>query len=374
MEFGIMFFSNVEPNRRQDKYRLLMKATEFADQHGFCCVWTPERHFHGFGGLFPNPSVLSAALAMITDRLQIRAGSLISPLHDAVRIAEDWSIIDNLSGGRAAISFGSGWNIDDFVFHPERYATRQAIMFQQIEVIKKLWSGGHIVSKNCYEKEVRVSISPKPIQHELPIWITSSRSVETFNTAGAIGANDLTHMIGQDIDTLESKIRSYRMSRLSNGHDPASGKVSLMLHTFIGTDDDRVREIVRSPFRDYLRSAIDLEARSAKGGGVISGGLKIDPHDIAERTMDELLDIAFDRYWRTASLLGTPARCSDLLWQLIDIGVDEIACLIDFLDDEDAIMESLAHLSGMRDAHSGDSMSGQAKQAARLFQEKLDSD
>ena len=124
MDFGIMFFSSSSQANDKRKYGLLIDAARYADEQGFTAIWTPERHFHEFGGLFPNPSLTSAALAMVTNNLQIRAGSLISPLHHPVRIAEDWSVIDNLSGGRVAISFGSGWNINDFIFFPERYATR----------------------------------------------------------------------------------------------------------------------------------------------------------------------------------------------------------------------------------------------------------
>src|SRR5262245_7215597 len=129
MDFGIMFFSSADQKDNDNKYKLLIDATKYADQHGFCSVWTPERHFHEFGGLFPNPTVTSAALAVITKQIHIRAGSLISPIHDPVRIAEEWSVVDNLSNGRIAISFGSGWNVNDFVFFPQRYEQRQLIMY-----------------------------------------------------------------------------------------------------------------------------------------------------------------------------------------------------------------------------------------------------
>src|SRR5947207_1781949 len=141
MDFGIMFFSSAQQAHERDLYYLVKEAARFADQHNFCCIWTPERHFHEFGGPFPNPSVLSAALAMITSRLQIRAGSVISPLHHPVRIAEEWSVADNLSGGRVAISFGSGWNIDDFVLAPAAYEKRQKTMYEQITTIQELWRG-----------------------------------------------------------------------------------------------------------------------------------------------------------------------------------------------------------------------------------------
>src|SRR6266850_3063599 len=108
MDFSIMFFAGSDRPAGGDRYALVREAAQFADRHGFSAVWTPERHFHEFGGLFPNPSVLAAALAVMTERVQIRAGSLIAPLHDPVRIAEEWSVVDNLSHGRVAISFGAG--------------------------------------------------------------------------------------------------------------------------------------------------------------------------------------------------------------------------------------------------------------------------
>ena len=55
--------------------KLLVEGAKFADEHGLTAVWTPERHFHPFGGLFPNPAVSAAALAMITKHVQLRAGS-----------------------------------------------------------------------------------------------------------------------------------------------------------------------------------------------------------------------------------------------------------------------------------------------------------
>jgi natural product biosynthesis luciferase-like monooxygenase protein len=356
MDFGIMFFFSADQKLSGNKYRLLIDAAKFADEHGFCCVWTPERHFDKFGGLFPNPSVTSAALTMITKNLQIRAGSLISPLHDVIRIAEEWSVVDNLSDGRVAISFGSGWNINDFVFFPERYDRRQALMYEQIEVIKSLWRGEQIIQTNSLGKEAKLAIYPEPVQKELPVWITSSGNVATFISAGEIGANVLTHLIGQDIATLAEKIQLYRESLERNNFDPRQGKVSLMLHTFVGPDTEKVKDKVRTPFREYLRSAISLEEKAAISGGTISGGHKIQPHEIPKEVMEDLLDITFERYFHAAALMGSPDECKKFVTQLIDIGVDEIACLIDFLDDHEAILESLHYLNDLRSEFSSDAL------------------
>jgi len=372
VDFGIMFFSSTAQRAGGNKYDLLIRATKFADEHGFCCIWTPERHFHEFGGLFPNPSVTSAALATITSRLQLRAGSLISPLHDTIRIVEEWSVVDNLSNGRVAVSFGSGWNVDDFIFFPERYQTRHAEMYAQIETLRRLWSGDQIKHTNCLGKDVTLKLYPAPVQKQLPIWITSSGNVDTFISAGSIGANVLTHLIGQDLEALDHKIRRYREARAKHGFDPAAGKVSLMLHTFLGTNVETVRARVRAPFREYLRSAVSLERKAAMSGGVISGGHKIEASEIPEDVLEDLLDTTFERYFHSGALMGTKSSCRQLVWQLKDMGVDEIACLIDFGVDDEDVLQSLTYLDELRKMFSAETLTNVTRDAMSAFMEDLD--
>jgi natural product biosynthesis luciferase-like monooxygenase protein len=350
VDLSLMFFSSVHADATADRYRLLIEAARFADENGFSAVWTPERHFHTFGGLFPDPAVVSAALAMVTQRLQIRAGSLISPLHDTIRIAESWSVVDNLSGGRVAISFGAGWNIDDFVFSPDAYAERQAVMYRQIEDVRTLWKGGEIVRRHSSGREVRVRIYPRPVQPELPVWVTSSGNPRTFISAGETGANLLTHLIGQGMEELAGKIRLYRNALESRGFDPQQRTVTLMLHTYLDEDLETVRQTVDRPFREYLRSAISLEQMAALGGGAISGGHKIEPHTIPDHVMQDLLDLTFERYFTAGSLMGTPEQAAERLRRFEQGGVDEVACLIDFLDDPARVLAGLRPLAALREA------------------------
>ncbi|MGO4427050.1 LLM class flavin-dependent oxidoreductase, partial [Streptomyces sp. MCAF7] len=94
-DFSLYFFGDYPEDAERDKYALIMAAAEFADQHGFHALWFPERHFNSFGALFPNPSVLAAALAGRTSRIRLHAGSVVLPLHHPVRVAEEWSVVDN---------------------------------------------------------------------------------------------------------------------------------------------------------------------------------------------------------------------------------------------------------------------------------------
>src|SRR3954452_23783252 len=140
MDFSLFYFAN-DSAAEGDRYRLLMEGAKFADTHGFVAVWTPERHFHAFGGLYPNPAVTGAAIAAVTENVQIRAGSVVLPLHHPARVAESWSVVDNLSRGRVGISFASGWNPNDFVLRPENFRDAKNAMFRDLEVVKALWRG-----------------------------------------------------------------------------------------------------------------------------------------------------------------------------------------------------------------------------------------
>jgi natural product biosynthesis luciferase-like monooxygenase protein len=349
IDFSLFYFASDEGVDAGDKYRLLLEGAKFADQHGFSAVWTPERHFHPFGGLYPNPAVTSAAIATVTERIQIRAGSVVLPLHNPIRVAEEWSVVDNLSKGRVAIAFASGWHANDFVFAPENYAARKEVMSAGIETVRKLWRGESVTVAGGTGSELQVRIFPQPLQRELPVWITAAGSTETFRMAGEIGANVLTHLLGQSFEDVAEKIAIYREARQTHGHEAdgeseGGGHVTLMLHTFVGKDSDAVRRKVFGPFCNYLRSSVGLWRDLAQ-----SMGQDVDSADFSESDMQELLARAFDRYFETSGLFGSPATCLQIVQRLKSIGVDEVACLIDFGIDFSSVMRSLRYLNRVRE-------------------------
>ncbi len=98
---------------------------------------------------------------------------------------------------------------------------------------------------------------PRPVQPELPIWLTTAGRPETYRQAGLIGAQVLTHLLGQSVEELGAKLALYRQAWREAGH-PGEGRVTLMLHTLIGHDEAQVKALVRQPMKEYLRSSVDL--------------------------------------------------------------------------------------------------------------------
>lgn len=344
MDFSLFFFAD-SGAAGGDGYRLLLDSARFADTNGFSAVWTPERHFHPFGGLYPNPAVTGAAVAAVTERIGIRAGSVVAPLHHPLRIAEEWSVVDNLSQGRVGVSFASGWHAVDFVLRPENYPDRRNAMVAAVETVRRLWRGEEVKFSDGVGDTQAVRIFPAPVQAELPIWLTSAGSTETFRAAGRLGAGLLTHLLGQDRDALARNIAAYREELAATHGGDARGHVALMLHTMVGTDREVVRELVREPFSGYLRSSVDLVVKAS--AGLLPPGF--DPNRLPDRDKDFLISHAFDRYFTTSGLFGTVADGVDMVGGLREIGVDEIACLIDFGVPHDEVLRSLRHLAELRD-------------------------
>ncbi|WP_371495124.1 amino acid adenylation domain-containing protein [Kitasatospora sp. NBC_00374] len=344
--FSLFYFASdpADSTPGPDRYRLLMDGARFADEHGFDGVWLPERHFHDFGGSYPAPSVLAAAVAQVTRRVGIRAGSVVLPLHHVARVAEEWSVVDNLSDGRVGLSFASGWHVDDFLLAKDAYEDRHRLTVDAIDRVRRLWRGEKLAFEAPGGRTVETGVLPSPVQPELPFWLTSSGSADTCRRAGEIGARLLTHLLGQSVDELAERIADYRTAWQEAGH-PGEPHVTVMVHTFVGADADEVRAQARQPFRDYLRSSLGLIANLAKGLG-----LDIRAADFSTEDEEALLDHACARYLRGGSLIGTAEDCLPLVQRLGSIGVDEIACLVDFGVPAEATLAALPRLDALRRA------------------------
>jgi natural product biosynthesis luciferase-like monooxygenase protein len=367
LDFSLFYFASDEGEAVADKYQLLFEGARFADKNGFVAVWTPERHFHAFGGLYPNPSVASAALAMITERVQLRAGSCVLPLHPPTRVAEEWALVDNLSKGRVGIAFASGWQPNDFVIAPEKFQDRKAIMFRDIDVVRRLWRGESVTLRSPLGKDVELRTLPRPVQKELPVWITAAGNPETFEEAGKIGANVLTHLLGQTFEEVAQKNAIYRRAWKEAGH-PGKGTITLMLHTFVGEDEEYVKTTVRGPMKGYLKSAVNLVKQAAWTFPTFKQRADergMTPADVFEKEelsaedLDALLDHAFERYFRTSGLFGTPAQCAEVVAQLRAIDIDEVGCLMDYGVPSEIVMRHMPLLADVKRLANAGASSGE---------------
>src|SRR5271165_6635156 len=339
LEFSFIFFADGGNESRENKYQLVLELARYADEHGFRAIWVPERHFHPFGGIYPDPGALCANLAGLTRNIRLRAGSVVLPLYHPARVAETWSMIDNLSGGRVDLAFASGWNPHDFVLAPETYPNLRDEWLNRIPIVQQLWRGEEVSFINGRGEKHGIVVYPRPLQRELPVWLTATRRDETFIIAGERGYNVLTMLQGISLDELGRKIQLYRDARQEHGLNPKDGIVTLMLHTFVHPDTELVRTQVRDPFFRYIKSALSGHLQAKKGKDIPN-----------ESEIDEVVEYAYERYYQTGALFGTPVTTKATADRAREVGVNEIACLMDFGVNHSMVLQSLPYLGELKDA------------------------
>ncbi|WP_084414630.1 MupA/Atu3671 family FMN-dependent luciferase-like monooxygenase [Chitinibacter tainanensis] len=317
---SIFFFGQSEATRDENPYELIRETAEFADVHGFEAIWLPERHFHRFGAAFPDPAVLASALSQVTKNLRLRAGSVVLPLHHPARIAEQWSLVDQLSKGRAGIAITAGWNQNDFVLSSsDAYTNRFESLGKQIQQLRRFWQQEPETLINPSGDSVSLTTYPKPFQSLAPLWLTCNRRKEGFIEAGSLGVNLLTALLSQTEDELAENIRCYRQSLVDSGFSPQQGRVTLMVHCFVHDNPDELNEWVTPALHEYLHSSADLWQQGSKA-----------LHAQGAEEREKLIRFAAMRYRKSQALIGSTEECYAKLERWHELGVDEVACLVDF--------------------------------------------
>ncbi|AXG77699.1 non-ribosomal peptide synthetase/type I polyketide synthase [Streptomyces paludis] len=324
-DFSLYFFGDYPETAAHDKYGLIMAASEYADTHGFHALWFPERHFNSFGALFPNPSVLAAALAARTSRIRLHAGSVVLPLHHPVRVAEEWSVVDNISGGRAGLCIANGWHATDFTLAPHNFGRHREVMYEQLATVRQLWSGQPYATVAGDGKPVEISLQPRPVQPQIPMYVAIVGNPDSYRRAAVEDLGVVTNLMTQTVEQLAENIALYRRTRAEHGLDPAAGRVVVLVHTYLGDDAERAKAEAYGPFVSYLRSSLSLFDQVTN-----SLGFQVDLANTAEEDVEFLLGRAYERYCESRALIGDEDTAAETVRRLVDAGADEIACFVDF--------------------------------------------
>ncbi|MDQ1006648.1 natural product biosynthesis luciferase-like monooxygenase protein/amino acid adenylation domain-containing protein [Streptomyces sp. V4I23] len=354
-DVSLYFFGDYPQDADGDKYALIMEAAAFADRHGFHALWFPERHFNSFGALFPNPSVLAAALAARTDRIRLHAGSVVLPLHHPVRVAEEWSVVDNLSGGRAGLCFASGWHATDFALAPENFGRHRDVMYERLEDVRRLWSGQPLPVTAGDGTRTEVRLHPRPVQAEPPLYVAVVGNPDSYRQAAARDLGVVTNLMAQTVEQLAENIALYRRTRAEHGLDPDAGRVVVLVHTYLGEDAQRARAEAYAPFVSYLRSSLSLFDQVTN-----SLGFEVDLENTPEDDVEFLLGRAYERYCDSRALIGDEDTAAATVRRLVDAGADEIACFVDFGVPAERVLAALPVLDRLRQRQIGRAGTGKA--------------
>jgi alkanesulfonate monooxygenase SsuD/methylene tetrahydromethanopterin reductase-like flavin-dependent oxidoreductase (luciferase family) len=182
--FGLRFdFRNPSFNQTSmaDRYQAALDMAEWADRLDFAILLLSEHHGSDDGYL-PSPITMAAAMAARTSRLRIQIAALVAPFYDALRLAEDISVLDNLSAGRVEIVIGSGYVDSEFDMFGKNRSQRVQALTETVETLRKAFSGEPFDFRGR-----TVTITPPPLQPGGPPILLGGTSEAAARRAARLG-------------------------------------------------------------------------------------------------------------------------------------------------------------------------------------------
>ena len=171
--------------RLGEKYELLMEGAKFADANGFSAIWTPERHFHAFGGLYPQPAVTAPRSPRDPQHAHSRGQRRAAAARSDARRGGVVRRGQPLAGPRGH-SFATGWQRERLRLRARELASVAKPAVGRPGEVRRLWRGG-TVRRPGATATGGSGTSPRPVQAELPVWLTAAGNPETFRHGGRAG-------------------------------------------------------------------------------------------------------------------------------------------------------------------------------------------
>ncbi len=301
-------------------FEQIIELAELADQIGLDSIWVAEHHLTSYGGSVPSVPVLLAAIAQRTKKLKLATGGVALPLHRPLEVAEQLSMVDNLSGGRLRIGFVRAFLAHEFEAYNVDMNESRDRFNEAVEIILGVWANDGYTYKGRFSSVENVTMTPKPIQRPRPpVTIGSIMTRESFEYAGTHGFDCMLvpYVIGND--NLKKVMQWYTDALKAAGHRREDRNV-MAQYFFCCDEDEKVAyetgKKAMLKYLTYIHDAVQADRWSKDYPGY---------EGLAKAVKALMGD--FDLLYKDRLVVGTPERCIQRLRDIHALGIDEIALM-----------------------------------------------
>jgi alkanesulfonate monooxygenase SsuD/methylene tetrahydromethanopterin reductase-like flavin-dependent oxidoreductase (luciferase family) len=303
MRFGIFSVMDFHPEQQGSAaafYREMIELAVRAEKLGYDSVWVAEHHFANYG-LCPAPPVLLAAIAQKTERIRIGPAVCVLPFHDPVKVAEDYAVLDVVSGGRVEFGVGRGYLVHEYAGHLVEREESQARFDEALEVIELAWRGEPFEYVGRYHRYPRIALNTLPLQKPAPPIAVAALSPATYARIGAQGYSLMAvPYVLEDLAALKGLLTSYTAHAQKDRSD-GTPRVTVAFHVHVAP----TRAEAEARARPYIRRYCETRAVGNS------------------KTFEQLME-------QRLIAVGDPAHVANILQQLASFGVDRVLCLMNF--------------------------------------------
>ncbi len=324
MKFSLFHLTTFFPELHSSEerfYQELLEETDCADALGFHAVWFAEHHFFHYGGHIPSIPVLGAAVAQRTRRLRIGSGIVLLPLQDPIRVAEEFALLDCLSGGRLDFGIGRGFQKAEYDAFERNMADSRALFEEAHDLILQAWTQERFSYKGRFRRVHDLQVLPKPVQKLPPIYVACIFTPESFEWAGSKGYHLMVVPYAAQPDLLASNIELFRSTRQAHGYTTPP-ELLAVYHFYCGETAEEARETAREPMLRYLGAAAESNREAAYSEQYRAYGQL---HEGFQMLMD------YDRMLYPHRLIvGDPEQCIGRIREVQSLGVTNVGLLANF--------------------------------------------
>jgi alkanesulfonate monooxygenase SsuD/methylene tetrahydromethanopterin reductase-like flavin-dependent oxidoreductase (luciferase family) len=313
MEFGYFTLSdNHYVDNRRDANQLVADILDeaiYAEEVGLHSAWIGEHHFSTLGVL-SCPDLVLAHVAARTKKIRLAPAVTVLPLHQPIRVAEQWATLDLLSGGRVDFAAGRGYDRREYAPFHVSFEDNQSIFEEGLGIVRRLWASDEPISHHGKHYQFDdVAITPKPVQRPIPAYVAAFLR-PSIELAGRLGCNLIVAPFAAALTFggLRQMADVYREACVRHGHTPGRLMCSYFLHfadTPAAEQAARARQI-----RYYKECATAATAPPSYRYfiEIVDRLQKVRPEDLSQNSV----------------LLGTPAHIADTLKKVEAAGFDEV--------------------------------------------------
>ena len=260
-----------------------VELAQAAESLGFRNVWLGEHHFSTYGYL-SRPVQLASYIAAKTTRIRVGTAVIVVPLHHPLVVAEEIATLDLLSGGRADIGLGRGYQHYEFARFGLELEAGRARWNESIDILMKAFQGKPFTHEGKLFNLPETSVYPQPLQKpHPPIWITAQSPFAIEASVGR-GFNVLTGGFGISVEMLAEFGNLFK--RVVDQVKPArKPSVGVQRAVYVTKDEADAREAAEQA-RWNMRVTLSLR----NGYEQVVNGAAVPVPGKSEPSIDELLD------------------------------------------------------------------------------------
>ena len=303
MKFGMFVIGDYHPQANKslsDYYEQMLEQVEWAETLGYECFWFGEHHFDFFG-VVPSPPVLMSVAAKRTKNIRLGVAVSLLPYRNPILTAEEYAMVDVLSGGRLDFGVGRGTPPELVGFGVKE--DNRDLLVEALEVVKMAWSEGKLSYNGKYYQIPGVSLNVLPVQRPTPPVFFAALSEGSYKVAGEKGYPILgiPYASCKDITEMKAKITFYKNTLAGSGHNPAKFDVVQCFHSHVAATDREADGNAREGMVPYLSARIAVRPRN----------------------YDEL-------YKERMIVVGDPKRCVEQIEEIRASGTNYIIFMMNF--------------------------------------------